>query len=53
MIDPERLDGGYVKDKGYEQTCEYDKDNLPAAYMSAPIPPSWKTQKFSDCTGDA
>jgi len=53
MIDPERLNGGYVKDKGYKETCRYDKNNLPAAYMSAPIPVSWKYQHFEDCAGDA
>lgn len=52
MIDPERLNGGYVKDKGYGSSCEYDSKNLPVAYMSAPIPPASPRQNFSDCAGD-
>lgn len=51
MIDPEKLDGGYVGDKGYNQSCRYDTDNLPVEYMSADIPAAWKSQHFEECAG--
>jgi len=53
MIDPEKLDGGYVGSKGYKQSCRYDTDNLPVKYMTAPIPAVWPSQDFNDCSGDA
>jgi hypothetical protein len=53
MIDPEKLDGGYVGSKNYDKTCNYDADNLPHKYMSDAIPAAWKSQNFEDCSGDA